>query len=149
MINNKDKQEGIIIKINPFLFQRKEILMAYLYGSYAKGTPRNRSDIDIAIYLKHRVDDSQYPYGYRAEIITSLIKLLGTNNIDLIILNDVPAFLKFQVIRYGTLIFTRSEAKRIEFHAGTIAKYLDIKYLLAIQHEFMSKRLADGTYGKR
>ena len=145
----KDKQIDIINKINPFLSRRHEILIAYLYGSYAKGTPRSSSDIDVAIYLKHRVDDNQYPYGYRAEIITSLIKLLGTNKIDLIILNDVPTFLKFQVIRYGTLIFTRSEAKRIEFHAGTIAKYLDVKYLLAIQHKFMSKRLADGTFGKR
>ncbi|MDD5434601.1 MAG: nucleotidyltransferase domain-containing protein [Nitrospira sp.] len=148
-MTNKDKQEGIIKKINPFLFQRQEILMAYLYGSYAKGTPHGHSDIDVAIYLKHRVDDNKHPYGYRAELITSLIKLLGTNKIDLIILIDVPPFLKFQVVRYGTLIFTRSEAKRIEFHAGTIAKYLDVKYLLAIQYEFMSKRLADGTYGKR
>lgn len=91
-LTNKDKQEGIIKKINPFLFQKQEILMAYLYGSYAKGTPHSRSDIDVAIYLKNRVDDNKYPYGYRAEIITSLIKLLGTNKIDLIILNDVPGF---------------------------------------------------------
>ncbi len=148
-MTNKNKQEGILNKIKQFLFQRQEILMAYLYGSYAKGTPHSRSDIDVAIYLQHKVDDNKYPYGYRAEIIAELIKLTGNNKIDLIILNDVPTFLKFQVIRYGTLIFTRSEAERIEFHAGTIAKYLDVKYLLAIQHKFMSKRLADGTYGKR
>lgn len=146
---NRDEKEGILKKVKQYLSQRPEILMAYLYGSYAKGNPRNHSDIDIAIYLDHIVDDAQYPYGYRADIISSLIKLLGANRIDLIIINDSPPYLRYQVIRYGTLIFTRSEAKRIEFHTGTISKYLDVKYLLSIQRQFMSRRLAEGTYGKR
>jgi len=30
-------------------------LFAYLFGSYAKGIQDNKSDIDIAIYLKMRI----------------------------------------------------------------------------------------------
>lgn len=145
----KDEKEVIINKVNQYLSRKPEISMAYLYGSYAKGNPRSHSDIDVAVYFDQITDDTQYPYGYRADLISSLIKLLGTNKIDLIIINDAPIYLRYQVIRYGTLIFTRSEAKRIEFHTDTIRKYLDVKYLLNIQRQFMSRRLAEGTYGKR
>lgn len=30
------------------------VLLAYLYGSYAKGNPHWRSDIDIAVYLNSK-----------------------------------------------------------------------------------------------
>lgn len=127
---------------------RKEIVLAYLYGSCAKGTSRPYSDVDIAILLDKNIYVEEGPYGYRAELLAILMKVLHANRIDLTILNDAPPFLKFQVIRYGRIIFSISEVKRIDFHVKTIAKYNDVKRLLDTQHQYLSKRLKNGTYGK-
>ena len=45
-------------------------------------------------------------------------------------------------------VLIRYEAKRIDFHVETIARYNDVKRLLDTQHQYLSKRLKNGTYGK-
>ena len=142
------KREDLIRQIKSLLLPRKEIVLAYLYGSTAKGTSRPYSDVDIAILLDETISVEEGTYGYRAELLAILMKALRTNRIDLAILNDAPPFLKFQVIRYGRGILIRSEAKRIDFHVKTIAKYNDVKRLLDTQHQYLSKRLKNRTYGK-
>lgn len=143
-----EKGKDRIKKIKSLLLPRKEIVLAYLYGSSAKGTSRPYSDVDVAILLDENISVKEGPYGYRAEMLAVLMKTLRTNQIDLVILNDAPPFLTFQVVRYGKLLINRSEAKRIDFHVKTIAKYIDVKRLFDIQHQYLSKRLKNGTYGK-
>lgn len=142
-------REATIGKIKSLLYPRKEIVVAYLYGSVAKGTTNPTSDIDIAILLNESISDDAYPYGYRAEVLSDLMKVFQSNRVDLVILNEAPPFLRFQVIRYGVLIFSRSEAARIDFQVRTFATYNDVKRLLDVQHHYLSKRLKNGTYGKR
>lgn len=143
-----EKGKDLIKEIKSLLLPRKEIVLAYLYGSSAKGTSRPYSDVDIAVLLDENISVEEGPYGYHAELLSILMKDLRSNRIDLTILNDAPPFLKFQVIRYGRVILIRSEAKRINFHVETIAKYNDVKRLLDTQHQYLSKRLKNGTYGK-
>lgn len=138
----------IIEKIKSLFSPKKEIILAYLYGSIAKGATHPYSDIDVAILVNDNISEEKYPYGYRAELLTDIMKVLHTNRVDLTILNEAPPFLRFQVIRYGVIIVARSEAERIDFHVKTIAKYNDVKRLLDIQHRYLSMRLKDGTYGK-
>ena len=147
MINIGNREE-IIGKIVSLLLPKKDVLLAYLYGSFAKGETHPNSDIDIAILVNDSISEIKYSYGYRAEILTDLMKTLHTNRVDLIILNEAPPFLRFQVVRYGIPILTRSEAERIDFHVKTITKYNDVKKLLDIQNRYISRRLKDGTYGK-
>jgi predicted nucleotidyltransferase len=53
-----DKREDIISKVREYklLIQKDfpmEIEKVYLFGSYAKGTPREHSDIDVAVVVNH------------------------------------------------------------------------------------------------
>ncbi len=147
-MSGTEKGEVLIKKIKSLLLPRKEIVLAYLYGSCAKGTSRPYSDVDIAILLDESISVEEGHYGYRAELLAILMKTLRTNHIDLVILNNAPPFLKFQIIRYGRVVLIRSEAKRIDFHVKTLAKHNDVKILLDTQHQYLSKRLKNGTYGK-
>ena len=144
-----ESRTALIENIKTFFLPRKEIVLAYLYGSFAKGASHPHSDVDVAILLDESISVERYPYGYRSELIADLMKLLRTNRIDLVVMNNASPFLKFQVVRYGLLILARSEAERIDFHVKTIAKYNDIKPLLDIQHKYLSDRLKSGTFGKR
>ena len=139
----------LIEEIKTLLSPREEIILAYLFGSFSKGVSSSRSDIDIAVLIHENISEKEYPYGYRSELLTYLMKGLRTNRIDLVILNDAPPFLKFQVIHHGRIILSRSETKRIDFQVKTISRYNDVKRLIDIQHRSLSERLRNGTYGKR
>lgn len=141
--------DALIEQIKSTLLQREEIILAYLFGSLAKGTSYPHSDVDIAILLDSTPDVSaKYPYGYRSEVITDLMKGLHTNSVDLVVLNDASPFLRFQVIRYGRLIFSRSEVKRVAFQVRTLTRYNDVKKLLEVQQKYLSIRLKNSSYGK-
>lgn len=48
----KDKEINSIKKVIRELREDGKVLIAILYGSYAKGIPHKRSDIDLALYIK-------------------------------------------------------------------------------------------------
>lgn len=140
---------ALIEKLKPVLRPRREIAAAYLYGSFAKGVAGRLSDVDVAVLLDESITLKDSPFGYKAELLTDLMQALHTNSVDLLIANNAPPFLRFQIARYGRLIFSRTEALRIEFQVKAITKYDDIKRLLDIQNRYLSERLRSGTYGKR
>ncbi|MCG2712884.1 MAG: nucleotidyltransferase domain-containing protein, partial [Candidatus Omnitrophica bacterium] len=67
--------------------------------------------------------------GYKAELITELIKVLRTNNVDLVILNTVPVLLKHKVLVGGKLLVCRDDSERIRFQVKSLNEYSDLKFL--------------------
>lgn len=57
-----------------------KILIAILYGSYAKGTPHKRSDIDLALYIK--ATDSKEEMKIIDKIIMSVDKEVSILRLD-------------------------------------------------------------------
>ncbi len=47
----KINKEDLIAKLDQALSAKPEIIFAYLFGSVAKGTAGNKSDVDVAIFL--------------------------------------------------------------------------------------------------
>ena len=116
--------------------EHPEIELVYIFGSIAQGRINTLSDIDIALLSDPKeIDDRLYHYGYKAQILTDLMKLLKTNNVDLVILNEASPLLKHRVLYFGKLIYSKDERKRIQFQVETIDKYLDFKQLLRLHLE--------------
>ncbi|MBU4293333.1 MAG: nucleotidyltransferase domain-containing protein [Actinobacteria bacterium] len=117
-------------KLLSYFKKHKEVLFAYIFGSQITKKTNKFSDIDIAIFIdKIKIDDELYRYGYQAETLTDIMNLLGTNKVDLVILNDVKPLLKHRVIYFGELIYSINEKERINFQVDTINKYMDYKML--------------------
>jgi len=57
------------------------VLLAYLYGSYAKGSPHLRSDIDLAVYLNSQDED------VRIEAIDRIL-MASDKDIEILFLDD-------------------------------------------------------------
>lgn len=92
-MNSTDKEK----KLATWLVEHTEIETAILFGSYAKGTENNHSDIDLAIQLlSGKTLQAEEKLNYLAQ----LGKLLETD-IDLIDLKKVGQPLLSQVIKYG------------------------------------------------
>ena len=141
-----DRRELLKSKLATFFSARSEIRFAYLFGSVARGTSGNLSDIDIAVYLNPERLPPDEGYGYRSNLLVELRSELA-EDIDLVILNDASAVLKFQVLKNGMPVYCCSEIERIRFHEQTTRYYLDLKPILKVQGDYLRRRLAGGTFG--
>lgn len=88
------------------LSARPEILEAYLFGSRARGEDRAHSDIDVAVFIDETSLDPG-PFGYASELTAALMSGLGTNAIDVVVLNHAPPLLYHRVLRDGIRLLAR------------------------------------------
>lgn len=112
-----------IIKV---LENERDILFAYLFGSYAKGTQNEKSDIDIAVYLIDEEILEKYPL-YTSRLAIRIENILDKKKVDVRILNGSTLRFRNQVLMHGKLLFSKDEKKRIEFETSSLAKYYDFK----------------------
>ncbi|MEW5920460.1 MAG: nucleotidyltransferase domain-containing protein [Bacillota bacterium] len=125
---------------------REEILFSYLFGSTAQGKENKLSDIDIAIFVDKNNMPQSGLYGYKSHVIQELTEAVG-KEIDLVILNDAPVFLAYNIIKNGKLILCRAEKERINFHFKVLREYLDFQPAIVVQNEYLKKRLREGRFG--
>lgn len=82
------------------------------------------SDIDVAVFIDEDLVEPG-PYGYDAELITDLMTELGTNDIDVVLLNQAPPLLYHRVLRDGKLLVTRDLAATTTRAGYALSRYLD------------------------
>jgi uncharacterized protein len=83
-----------------------EVVSVYLFGSEARGQAHRESDVDVAVLLdRSRVPRAADRAERRVRLGADLIAAAGRNDIDLVMLNDVPPGLGRAVILAGTRIF--------------------------------------------
>ncbi len=115
------EKEKIKKEISYLLKKKEEILFSYIHGSFLENDFR---DIDIAIYLKDEKNALQYELKIEREIedITDF-------PVDVRILNRAPLSFRFNVIKNGTLLFSRDEKIRCDFESLSIVEYHDFDFL--------------------
>lgn len=81
-----------MIKILKDYFEKREgVLMAFLFGSYARALSHRESDVDIAVYFRPKSDHLEWEefdieYDTEDEIWLDVERLLK-RNVDLVVLN--------------------------------------------------------------
>ena len=124
-----------------FFPQQKDVSFVYVFGSVAKDKTYSNSDVDVAVDLKGTLN-SQQRFQRRLELISELGGLLKTPKIDLVILNDSPPLLAFNIIVDGKLVFCRDKLKRIHFEAKTMSMFFDQQYYFKRHSQMAIERIA-------
>ena len=120
------------------LFDASDILLAYLFGSEAKGSTNRESDIDIAVLLSDQIPQAQY--GQRVVCLNSeLIGIFQRDAIDVALLNNVPPLLAFEVVRHGVVIYDPQQ-RYVSFYIDTFNRYADTQPLRDLQWQYYLKR---------
>ena len=120
------------------LFDASDIVLAYLFGSEAKGTANRESDIDIAVLLSDEIPQSEY--GQRVvDLNTELIGIFQRDAIDLALLNNAPPLLAFQVVRHGVVIYDPHH-RYVSFYIDRFNQYADTQPLRDLQWQYYLKR---------
>ena len=126
------------------LAERPDVDFAYLFGSRARGTAGPRSDYDIAVHLAPAVD----AFGYRLHLLEELNRLLHTDAVDLIVLNEAPVLLRHRVVRDGRVLKDALQ-QRVRFEAQTITEYLDTGHLRSAHYAARRRaRAPELTHGR-
>jgi len=116
------------------LSEVEDIIVAYIFGSTAKGKEHAFSDIDVAILLKEpSLDKTMRIHGI-------LTDLLG-DKVDTLLLNFAPPILKYHVVKNGLRVISKDEDARVSFEARALSEGLDEGFLIAKVKEAIARRL--------
>ncbi len=117
------KKEKKVIKnaIHSLLAREKEVVFAYLYGSFLSAAWFR--DIDIAVFVDEKKIDRKDVIDYEISLSLELEKELHLP-MDVKILNYAPLSFRYEVTK-GEVIFSRNEEVRFTFLELTWHRYLD------------------------
>lgn len=121
-----DKSGGIISadeikeRLAP-MFGDKGLKIVLVFGSVVTGKTHKRSDIDIAFFFENRVDI--------LDLTNRVIRLMRTDNIDVVDLCRASPLLRFAAARNGKVIYERSPGLFSEFYSLAFRRYVDTKKL--------------------
>lgn len=93
--------DEIIDELKDFFKSKPQVLLAFLFGSRAKGIEREGSDWDIGIYFKTIDDEEAEEFEEEIDIWLELIEMLKTDNVDLVVLNRASPVVSYSAMTEG------------------------------------------------
>ncbi len=118
------------------LAEKHGLLLAVLYGSYAKNKAKKDSDIDLAVYRKGK----SISFGELVDLNNEFADIFQSMEIDVKSLHNTNPLFRYQVIRDGILLYG-NRRDFISFRAYAFRDYCDSKDLLRLKETIVKKRL--------
>jgi predicted nucleotidyltransferase len=127
--------ESRVQKLQTFFMGEENVRLAFLIGSFAAGTARPDSDVDVAV-LFGRVPDYMDVLGLRDRL-----SVLMEREADLVVLNDAGPVIRMQVLKTGIRLRAEQGAYE-EFFVRTVNEYDDLKQIRApIEEAVLRKKI--------
>ena len=133
--------ERLLVRLARALAPRDEVLEAYLFGSHARGRAGPDSDVDVAVYIDESAAEEGH-WGYRAEFTTDLMAALGTDDVDVVVLNEAPILLYHRVLRDGVRLLSRDLRATTSRAGQALSRYFD--FLPQLDKMDAARRFASG-----
>jgi predicted nucleotidyltransferase len=129
------------------LARRSEVLDAYLFGSLTRGEAQPHSDLDVAVYVEEAAL-RQPGFGIGAEIASDLSQALGRNDVDVVVLNDVPPLLYRSVLKDGVRLVSRDLEATTTREGWALSRYCDFVPQLEKIERTHRARIRAGAFGR-
>ena len=132
-----------MIRIDPNIFKKHQVKLAYLFGSRAKGNAAEESDYDIAALFKGNLLD---PLALKETAFLALdLNKFFPKKLDIVSLNNVPLLLKYEVVAHGKYIYCENNDERVKFEVSIIKEYIDEEPIRKLYNEALYKRILQGA----
>jgi len=125
------KAQRLKDKLPEILTTHKEISLIYLFGSRVDGHLGPMSDYDLGVLIDRDADERQV----QVRLAHDLACALGTDRVDLLLLNRAPIELAYAIIAQGEILFQRDLATRVEYEAQVMSLYGDYLPVLRAQRD--------------
>ena len=123
-----------------FLRGQKNIKIAYLFGSVARGEPGPLSDIDIAVYMDEKLSKIERSKR-KLLLIYEISGILNTDKFDLVVMNDTPSCFNYEIIKRGDILVADEET-RMDLETRILSEYLDRRYYDKMHMESFLERVS-------
>lgn len=135
-------------RVRAILEPKSEILEAYVFGSVARGQAAAHSDLDVAVFVSEAALTRPGGFGYDADLTTDLMAALGTNDVDVVVLNRASPVLYHRVLRDGERILSRDLAATTTREGRALSRYCDYVPQLRKIEELSRRRIRSGEFGR-
>ena len=92
----------------PLIFKEESsgVASAYLFGSHAEGRAHRESDVDVGVLLHYGVySTARARFDARVRLSARIAAALRVDQVDLVVLNDVPPRLARRIVTEGRRVF--------------------------------------------
>ena len=114
-------------KLLDWISEEPDIVALYAFGSLASGDLNPLSDLDFGIVVSRKLDKQQRFDGH-LDLIGAFNQVLGTDEVDLVQMNDAPMHFSYNIIKSGKLIYCQDKTELAAFIEKTIKLYLDFRF---------------------
>jgi predicted nucleotidyltransferase len=135
--------EDLLPRLVEVLAKDERIEAVWLFGSRARNEADSLSDIDIAV-LANRDLDASALWDAQLEWTGLAVKALGTDEVAVQVLNQLPVGLRDPILRDARLLWSRSPEIAADFAALTLKEYLDLEPYLARYDRDLFRQAATG-----
>lgn len=115
-------------KLIGYVAGRKDIVIAYLFGSETTGHTRPDSDVDVALLFRFDSVPATDQLLQIQDDLTSLLK----REVDIVVLNEASPIIRMQVLRKGKKLHERDRRAFIRFFVRTVNEYDDLKRIRSV-----------------
>ena len=105
------------------LSQAPSVVFAYLFGSHATGEAGPLSDVDIAVYLNGTTDS----FETRLALVDAVSRHVGSERVDVIVLNDAPIALSGRVLQTRQVLLDRDPFLRHRYESSIARQFADFR----------------------
>lgn len=130
-----------------YFAQQPDVVLAYLFGSVARGQGDHFSDVDVAVLFVESIGAER-----RSELCIEhsfALQKFADRQVQVVALNTASPVLKFQVLAEGQLLFARSEMERIDFQVRSVKVYHDTQSLRDFQRQVLFAEPKGNAHGSR
>jgi len=108
--------QGRLETLGETLARCPAVVFGYVFGGVASGRFGPLSDVDVAVYL----DDGADPVDAPLATIGAVTKHLGTDELDLVVLNRAPTALVGRILWTRRVIYDRDPFRRHRFESHAL-----------------------------
>ena len=120
---NGEQAADLIERAREAIAADARVLTAYLFGSFARGTASNDSDLDIAVLFREPIDAR---LGGPVDQLRDDVERACRRRCDLLDVRSASADLVHRVLRDGQLLVDRDREARSAFEVGRRNEYFDL-----------------------
>jgi predicted nucleotidyltransferase len=131
MIKEGRKLPALVTDRIPFIIEEvskdSTVVALISFGSLAKGALKPLSDLDFAVLVSNNLDPTER-FEKHLNLIGLFNQVFKTDEIDLVLLNDIPIGFSLNIIFSGRLLYCSNRTELIDFMEKTVKFYLDFKF---------------------
>jgi len=128
-------------ELTHYFSSKDNVILAYLFGSTVRGDTGKLSDVDIGVMLDENLSKKDR-FDLELKLTGEIAILIKNNKIDLVVLNEAPLLLAYNIIKSG-IILKSDETQRVKFETKILSMYMDEKYYIKRHTEETLKRIAE------